>query len=52
VLEALAAARHATVLEVLKQFIRLGLYVSKATQAPDTAVVLRAGGRERELLLL
>jgi hypothetical protein len=40
------------VLEVLKQFIRLGLLVSKAERSSDAAVVIREGDRERELMLI
>ena len=51
-LQAIADERHTTVLEVLKQYIRLGLLVSKAEKSPDTAVILREGGRDRDLMLI
>lgn len=51
-LQRIADERQSTVLEVLKQFIRLGLLVSKAERSSDTAVVIREGDRERELLLI
>ena len=51
-LQTIADERHSTVLEVLKQFIRLGLLVSKAEKSPSAAVILREGGRERELMLI
>ncbi len=51
-LQSVADERHATVLEVLKQYIRLGLLVSKAEKSPDVSVVIREGERERELMLI
>ena len=51
-LQMMADERHSTVLEVLKQFIRLGLLVSKAEKSPDAAVIIREGDRERELMLI
>jgi hypothetical protein len=51
-LQRIADERQSTVLEVLKQFIRLGLLVSKAERSSDTAVVIREGDRERELMLI
>ncbi len=51
-LQSVAEERHATVLEVLKQYIRLGLLVSKAEKSPDVSVVVREGERERELMLI
>ncbi|ETX03462.1 MAG: hypothetical protein ETSY1_47155 (plasmid) [Candidatus Entotheonella factor] len=51
-LQAIADERHTTVLEVLKQFIRLGLLISKAEKSPDVAVILREGDRDRDLMLI
>jgi hypothetical protein len=51
-LQTIADERHSTVLEVMKQFIRLGLLVSKAEKASDAAVIIREGERERELMLI
>ena len=51
-LQIIADERHSTVLEVLKQFIRLGLLVSKTEKSPDAAVIIREGDRERELMLI
>jgi hypothetical protein len=51
-LKVIADERHSTVLEVLKQFIRLGLLVSKAEKSSDTAVIMREGDKERELILI
>jgi hypothetical protein len=51
-LQTIADERHSTVLEVMKQFIRLGLLVSKAEKASDATVIIREGERERELMLI
>jgi hypothetical protein len=51
-LQAIADERHSTVLEVIKQFLRLGLLVSQAERSSTTAVILREGARERELMLV
>ena len=51
-IQRIADERHSTVLEVLKQFIRLGLLVSKAEKSLDAAVIIREGDRERELMLI
>ena len=51
-LQKIADERHSTVLEVLKQFIRLGLLVSKTEMSPGARVIVREGERERELMLI
>jgi hypothetical protein len=51
-LQSVADERHTTVLEVLKQYIRLGLLISKAAKSPDMAVILREGDRDRDLMLI
>ncbi len=48
----IAAERHSTVVEVLRQFIRLGLLVAQAEQSADAAFVYRQGGKEREIMLV
>ena len=44
----IADAEHTTVVDLLRRFIKLGLL---ATQ-PNVTLIIREGGRERELLLL
>lgn len=48
----IADERHTTVVEVLKQFIRLGLIVDQAEKSPDTSIVIRQGDKEREIILV
>lgn len=48
----IAAARHSTVVEVLRQFIRLGLLVAQAEQRDDAAFVYRQDGQERRIMLI
>jgi ATP-dependent Clp protease ATP-binding subunit ClpA len=48
----LADREHTTVVEVLRRFIKLGLLATRVAETPDSAIILREGGREREVLLL
>ena len=48
----IAAQRHSTVVEVLRQFIRLGLLVAQAEQSADSACIYRQGDNEREMMLV
>jgi ATP-dependent Clp protease ATP-binding subunit ClpA len=50
--QALAERDNTTVVEVLRRFIKLGLLATRVTEAPDSALIIREGGREREILLL
>lgn len=50
--EALADERGVSVLELLRQFIRLGLFVAKVEATPGAMVVVREDGQERQLVLL
>ena len=50
--QALADEEGTTVLELLKRFIRIGLVITKLTQSPDSALLIRQDGKERELVLL
>lgn len=51
-LQAIADERHSTVLEVIKQFMRLGLFVFRVGKSSEAAVIIREGDREREIVLL
>ena len=51
-LQALADERGVSVLELLRQFIRLGLFVAKVEATPGAMVVVREDGQERQLVLL
>jgi hypothetical protein len=48
----IAAERHSTVVEVLRQFIRLGLLVAQAEQDPNAAFIYRQGDKERAIMLV
>jgi hypothetical protein len=50
--QALAERRGTTVVEVFRRFIRLGLLIAKAEEAPDMELILRKGDKEQQLLLL
>jgi hypothetical protein len=47
-----ADRHHTTALEILRRFVKLGLLVAKAEEAPDKEFILREGDKEQRLLLL
>ena len=51
-IESLAEDESASILEILKRFIKIGLLISALAQSPDTKVIIREGDRERELVFL
>lgn len=50
--QALADKRHTTVVEMLRKFIKLGLLATQIEETPDSALIIREGNREREIILL
>jgi hypothetical protein len=48
----LAQQEGASVLELLKRLIKIGLVVLKAAHSPDTSVIIREGNTETKLVLL
>ena len=48
----IADNQNTSVLEVIRKFIKLGLVVSRVVEKPDTALILREGEIEREILLI
>ena len=48
--QALAKNENVSVLELLKRFIKIGLVLTKIS--PDASIIIREGGKERELILL
>jgi hypothetical protein len=48
----IAAARLSTVVEVRRQFIRLGLLVAQTERSADAAFIYRQGGKEPEIMLV
>ena len=51
-IQKLADSQHITVLELLRRFIKLGLLVSKIQENPDSALFIREGENEREIVFL
>lgn len=50
--EELAAREHTTVVEVLRRFIKLGLFATRVQATPGSTLLIREGDREREIVLL
>ena len=48
----LADEQDTSVLDLLKRFIKIGLLVVKLSRSPDTSLIIREGGREREVLFV
>lgn len=48
-LKAMAAAKHTTVTELIRRYIRLGLYVDSK---PDAQFIERRNGTDKEIILL
>ena len=51
-LQQLADTRQTTVVDLLRRFIRLGLMAAALEDAPDSALILREGDTEREIVLI
>jgi ATP-dependent Clp protease ATP-binding subunit ClpC len=51
-LQQLADRQHTTVVEILRRFVKLGLLATKISESPGSALIIREGDREREILLL
>ena len=50
--EQLAQRQNSTVVEVLRRFVKLGLYVTAIQESPGGAILVREDGREREIVIL
>jgi hypothetical protein len=48
----LADAEQTTVVELLRRFIKLGLLASRIADTPGSALIIREGDREREILMI
>jgi hypothetical protein len=48
----LSEREQTTVVEVMRRFIKLGLLATRIQETPNASIVIREGGREREILLL
>lgn len=51
-LKSAADRRHVTVIELLRQFIKLGLVVIDIENKQDAELVIREGDKERRIVLL
>ncbi len=51
-LQSVATRRGVTVLEVIRQFVKLGLLVAKTEDTPEAVFVIRDGSGERELTFI
>ena len=51
-LQGLADTRGTTVADLLRRFVKLGLLAIRVEEDPDSALIIREGGTEREILLL
>jgi hypothetical protein len=51
-LQALARDRDTSPSELVRRFVGLGLFLTRAQGSPQTSVIVRQGERERELVLL
>ncbi len=47
-----AKEQNTSIPDLLKRFIKIGLLVAKLSQSPDTTLIIREGGRERELMFV
>jgi hypothetical protein len=50
--ETVARREHVSMLEVLRHFIKVGIYLMHEAHDPHKTLIVRTGDRERELLLL
>ncbi len=51
-IQSLANEQDTSVLDLLKRFIKIGLLVAKLSQSPDNALIIREGGKEREVVFV
>lgn len=48
----IAEEEHTTVVEIFRRFIKLGLLAVELQKKPNSALILKQGGEEREVLFL
>ncbi len=48
----IADEEHTTVVDLLRRFIKLGLIATDVSRKADSALVIREGNREREIMFL
>ena len=47
-----ADARQATVVDILRRFIKLGLLAVQIDESPDSALIIREGNVEKQIILV
>ena len=50
--ESLAERHGTTVVEILRRFVKLGLVATRIENDPNSKLIVREGGEDRELMLL
>lgn len=50
-LQRVAQERNTTVVELLRRFIKLGLFALEIEDEPGSALIIREGEKEREILM-
>jgi hypothetical protein len=50
--QAVADEQNTSIPDLLKRFIKIGLLVAKLSRSPDTTLIIREGGKERELVFI
>jgi hypothetical protein len=50
--QTVANEQNTSIPDLLKRFIKIGLLVAKLSQSPDTTLIIREGGKEREVLFV
>ena len=48
----LADAKHTTVVELFRRFIKLGLLAAQTENSPEVSLLIREGDTEREIIML
>jgi hypothetical protein len=51
-IQKIADNRHTTVVEMLRKFIKVGLLAVQAEETPGSALLIREGETEREIILV
>ena len=51
-IQMVADKQQITVVEILRNFIKLGLLAIQIKETPDSALLIRENGTEREIILL
>ena len=51
-LKVVADQHGTTIAEIVRRFISLGLIAARIQDDPDSALLIREGGREREIVLI